>query len=118
MHDQHAGCGRLRAQVGDRRTHFAVSGDVDAEATEEPLGLDEVALHVDDDQGGVLGRDELGQLGEHVLAVHRDQRVSSGGSCSDVALAVSSASGWSSNGSASSATKLPKAAIFSGAVER
>jgi hypothetical protein len=72
VHDQHTGPAGGGQQRREPRPHLRVHRQVDPEPAEDAVGLEEVALHVDQHQRGVAGVHQLGELGEHLLALDQD----------------------------------------------
>jgi hypothetical protein len=72
VHDQHAGAAGGGQQRRQPRSHLRVHRQIDAEPAEHPVGLQEVTLHVDQHQRGVPRIHQLGELGEHLLALDQD----------------------------------------------
>jgi len=72
MHDPRA-AGAGRGQQGCQpRPRFRVHGEIDPERAEQPVGLDEIALHVDHYECGMRGIDQFRDFGQDVLAFNGD----------------------------------------------
>ena len=71
------GTTRIAEQPRKPWHRIAIHREVDPKLAEDTLGLDKVALHVDEQQRGMGGVDELAELGEDLLALNRYQRCTS-----------------------------------------
>src|ERR1700733_13440160 len=109
---QHPGLARAFDELANTLDYGRVHRQVDAVTAEVAVWTAEVTLHVDDQQGGVRGVDELGQLGEDLLAVNLDHGISVSGSSASADRLGTRASAKSIS---SVARVAPSAASLSGA---
>ncbi len=70
--DKHACVSRVLEEIRQGRPLRLVHGNVDTHLREDPVLIDEVALHVDEQQGCIRRIHQLRQLREDLLAVDRD----------------------------------------------
>jgi hypothetical protein len=73
VHDEHAGHARGLEQAGQPGPHRRVHPEVDPEPAHRAVRLHEVPLHVHEHQRRVSRIDQLGELGQHLLALDFDQ---------------------------------------------
>jgi hypothetical protein len=67
-------------QAGQPGTRFSVHREVNPQHPEDTVGLDEIALHVNEQKCCVRGVDQFGELGEDLFAFNGYQCSASPGS--------------------------------------
>jgi hypothetical protein len=74
--DEHPAATRIAQQPGDGRADRLIHRQVDAQVAECARGVDEIPLHINDQQRGVRRCDELVQLGVDRLTRNLDHALS------------------------------------------